>query len=129
MKLWISYILVCMMAFACTSCRDDFMAYDSVIGEGKAKVSAVVDFQPMSSGLAQTRTAGDAIKDIKSLHVLLYDYETKNLIENWKIENYETKDMDRLDTDAENGVTAEVKTKRVSFELSTTIDKGKYPII
>ena len=85
MKLWISYILVCMMAFACPSCRDDFMAYDSVIGEGKAKVSAVVDFQPMSSGLAQTRTAGDAIKDIKSLHVLLYDYETKNLIENWKM--------------------------------------------
>ena len=126
MKLWISYILVCMMAFASTSCRDDFMAYDSVIGEGRAKVSAVVDFEPMSSGLIQTRTAGDAIKGITSLHVLLYDYETKNLTESWKIENYQSKDVDRIDTDAENGITAEAKTKRVFFELNKTIGKGKY---
>ena len=79
----------------------------------------------MSSALSRTRAAGDALKDISSLHVLLYD-KNKNLIKNWKIYGYTVSDENRSNSDAENGSSAETTTKRATFKLPEEIGFGKY---
>ncbi len=114
-----------MAALLAAGCQDDFMT-DDALQRGLATLSAAADFEPMSSGLA-TRSAGDAIKDIASLHVLLYDYDSGNLVKSEKIAQYQVTDVERSDTDAENGHTAEASTKRVAFDLEG-IDFGKYRI-
>lgn len=124
MKRFIQYIIVSLTALAATGCQDDFMKPET-IGEGKAKVSATIDFKPMSAALARTKAAGDALKDINSLHILLYDEES-NLIKKWKIEGYTISDENRTNADAENKASAETSTKRAKFNLPEEIDFGKY---
>lgn len=123
-KSFLQYIIVSLIIFALTGCQDDFMR-EETIGEGKTSISATLDFKPMSSALAWTRAAGDALKDISSLHVLLYD-ENKNIIKKWKIEGYTVSDENRVDSDAENKNSAETSTKRATFKLPERIDFGKY---
>lgn len=127
MKRSLRYIIVSLMIFAATGCQDDFMK-EEFIGEGMATVSATVDFKPMSSALARTKAAGDALKEINSLHVLLYDPSTKDLIKSWEVSSSQLtlKDVERTDTDAENGIKAEATTKRATFKLSGTIENGTY---
>lgn len=122
------HILICSIALAATSCKDDFMTDKYVFGKGDAKVSATLDFKPMSSALTQSRAAGDALKEITSLYVLLYDSNTGELIRSQKIEEseYTETDESRDGNDAENGHSAEAQTKRVSFKLSETIPFGMY---
>ena len=124
MKHFVRHIILFLMIVTVTSCQDDFMNGET-IGEGEARVSVTLDFKPMSSALTRTRTAGDALKDISSLHVLLYDKD-KNLIKNWKIDGYTVSDENRNDSDAENGSSAETSTKRATFELPEEIGFGKY---
>lgn len=124
-KSFLQYIIVSLVIFAVTGCQDDFMK-EETIGEGKASISATLDFKPMSSALTRTRAAGDALKDISSLHVLLYDHDTKSLIKRWKIEGYSVSDEKRNDENAENGHSAETSTKHATFKLPERIDFGKY---
>lgn len=124
MKHFVRHIILFLMIVTVTSCYDEFMK-EEIIGEGKASISATLDFKPMSSALSRTRAAGDALKDISSLHVLLYDKDN-NLIKNWKIDGYTVSDENRNDSDAENGHSAETSTKRATFELPEEIGFGKY---
>ena len=129
MKHFVRYIILFLMIVTVISCYDEFMK-EEIIGEGKASISATLDFKPMSSALSRTRAAGDALKDISSLHVLLYDKD-KNLIKNWTIDGYTVSDENRTDKDAEanpNGEhhTAETSTKRATFKLPEEIGFGKY---
>lgn len=129
MKHFVRHIILFLMIATVTSCYDEFMKQE-FIGEGKASISATLDFKPMSSALSRTRAAGDALKDISSLHVLLYNKD-KTLIDKWKIEGYSKSDENRTDKDAEanpNGEhhTAETTTKRATFKLPKEIDFGKY---
>lgn len=124
MKHFVRHIILFLMIATVTSCYDEFMKQE-FIGEGKASISATLDFKPMSSALSRTRAAGDALKDINSLHVLLYG-EDKKLIKNWKIEEYTVSNEGRNDSDAENGSSAETSTKRATFKLPKEIDFGKY---
>lgn len=124
MKHFVRHIILFLMIATVTSCYDEFMKQE-IIGEGKASISATLDFKPMSSALSRTRAAGDALKDISSLHVLLYDKD-KNLIEKWKIDGYTVSDENRNDSDAENGNSAEISTKRATFKLPEEIGFGKY---
>ena len=129
MKHFVRHIILFLMIATVTGCYDEFMK-EEIIGEGKASISATLDFKPMSSTLSRTRAAGDALKDISSLHVLLYDKD-KNLKNKWKIEGYSESDENRTDKDAEanpNGEhhTAETTTKRATFKLPEEIDFGKY---
>lgn len=124
MKHFVRHIILFLMIVTVTSCQDDFMNGET-IGEGEARVSVTLDFKPMSSALTRTRAAGDALKDISSLHVLLYDKD-KNLIDKWKIEGYTVSDENRNDSDAENGHRAETSTKRATFKLPEEIGFGKY---
>lgn len=129
MKHFVRHIILFLMIATVTSCYDEFMKQE-FIGEGKASISATLDFKPMSSALSRTRAAGDALKDISSLHVLLYNKD-KTLIDKWKIEGYSESDENRTDKDAEanpNGEhhTAETTTKRATFKLPEEIGFGKY---
>lgn len=130
MKHFVRHIILFLMIATVTSCYDEFMKEEN-IGEGKASISATLDFKPMSSALSRTRAAGDALKDISSLHVLLYD-KNKNLIDKWKIEEYTVSDEKRTDEDAEEKDfddkchTAETTTKRATFKLPEEIGFGKY---
>ncbi|WP_147625510.1 hypothetical protein [Gabonibacter massiliensis] len=126
-KSFTQYMIVFLMSFIVAGCQDEFLK-EETIGEGHAMVSATLDFKPMSSALARARTAGDALKDISSLHVLLYDYETKALKKSWEIKGYTMSDEDRKNTDAENGHSAEEKTRRATFKLPEEIEFGKYYI-
>lgn len=120
MKHFVQHIILFLMILVVTGCQDDFLK-EEIIGEGRAMVSATLDFKPMSSALTRTRAAGDALKNISSLHVLLYDYETKALKKSWKIEGYTVFDEGRTDADAENGKgTAENTTKRSYFQAAGT---------
>lgn len=124
MKHFVRHIILFLMIATVTSCYDEFMKQE-FIGEGKASISATLDFKPMSSALSRTRAAGDALKDISSLHVLLYNKD-KNLIKNWTIESYTETDENRGNNDAENGSSAETSTKRATFKLPEEIGFGKY---
>ena len=129
MKHFVRHIILFLMIATVTSCYDEFMKQE-FIGEGKASISATLDFKPMSSALSRTRAVGDALKDISSLHVLLYNKD-KTLIDKWKIEGYSESDENRTDKDAEanpNGEhhTAETTTKRATFKLPEEIGFGKY---
>ena len=124
MKHFVRHIILFLMIATVTSCYDEFMKQE-IIGEGKASISATLDFKPMSSALSRTRAAGDALKDISSLHVLLYNKD-KNLIKNWTIESYTETDENRGNNDAENGSSAETSTKRATFKLPEEIGFGKY---
>ena len=132
MKHFVRHIILFLIILTVTGCYDEFMK-EETIGKGKASISAMLDFKPMSSALSRTRAAGDALKDISSLHVLLYDYDRKELINEckWKIEGYSVSDENRTDNDAEvnpNGEhhTAETTTKRATFKLPEEISFGKY---
>lgn len=124
-KSFLHYIIASLIIFAVTGCQKDLMEKE-IIGEGEASISVTLDFKPMSSALARTRAAGDALKEISSLHILLYNYDTKHLIKSWKINNYFVSDEDRAVGDAEYGNSAETSTKHATFKLPERIDFGKY---
>ena len=127
MKRFIQYIIVTLTALAATGCQDDFMKQET-IGKGNASISATLDFKPMSSALSQTRAAGNALKEIKSLHILLYN-EKGELQQSWTqqdLRNYNVTFENRANADAENGHTAETTTARATFTLPGEIAFGKY---
>ena len=124
MKHFVLHTILFLMIVTVAGCQDDFLKQE-IIGEGKASVSATLDFKPMSAALTQTRATGGALKDIRSLHVLLYD-QNRILKKQWRIEQYKVSDENRTDTDAENGHKAETQTKRATFKLPEEISFGKY---
>ena len=119
MRRYTLYTLLFILAFSAASCVDDWFERPESIGEGKSIVSATVDFRPMASGLTRsTRAAGNAIKAIETLYILLYD-EDGNLVENQsrQIFDFETTDEKRVDADADNNISAETQTPRATFKL------------
>ena len=109
-----------------SACRDDMLEVeDDFIPEGTSRLTAVVNFKPLTPALNGTsRTQGDAIKAIQSLSVLLYDQDS-NLIKKQVIENYTIKGEEYRDNaDAENGTTAESQTPHAEFSIS--IPYGRY---
>ena len=127
MKHFVLHIIFFLTIMTVAGCQDDFLKQE-IIGEGKASVSATLDFKPMSSALTRSRAAGNALKEINSLYVLLYD-KNKKLIDKWQKDqliNYGESDKDRTNADAENGTKAEASTKRATFELPEEINFGQY---
>lgn len=123
-KNFLLHIIVSLVIIAVSACQDELMK-EVAVGNGSASISATVDFKPMSSAIARSRSAGDALKEINSLYVLIYDQE-KNLIKSYKIDNYATSDEERNDNNAENGASAESSTKQATFDLPERIEFGRY---
>lgn len=121
-----------MLIFVLAACTDDWFnnRYEQM-PEGETDVNATVEFLPLRPALdVKTRTAGDAIKDINNLCVLLYDKEG-NLMKLYYLlpegssstekndGSFKVKDEDRTNADAEGGrPTAESRTQQASFQLS-----------
>ncbi len=138
MKRNIIYSLLTVLAFALTACTDDWLNNEGEqMPEGETGVTATVEFLPLRSALdVKTRTAGDAIKDIDNLCILLYDMEG-GLMKSYyllpegtvsaeeKDGTFNVSDIDRSDADATGNKTAESRTKRATFNLSQ-IPYGRY---
>lgn len=128
------YALLCLL-FGCTfSCRDDLYIDDERIGEGECVISGTVKFKPFIPTLnGNSRSAGDVIKAIRSLCVLLYD-EGENLVNKYPVENYIVTNIDRKNENRTESIggedktlsSAESETPHATFRL--TVPYGKYYI-
>ena len=77
---FLTYIFLCILFLGSAACQDDLLYNGGEIGEGESLVSATVKFKNLTPALnGNTRTAGDIIKQIYSLHVVLYNEKGKLL--------------------------------------------------
>ena len=111
-------------------------AEDPTVGQepfdGESTVTATVEFRPLVPALDRaTRTAGDAIRSIRSLCVLLYDSKG-DLVKKYPLTEgegpgcYKVEEEER--TSAPDSPTAEAKTPRATFTLGEDIPYGDYYI-
>ena len=140
------YILLCTLFLGSIACQDDLLYKGGEIGEGESLVSATVKFKPLTPALnGNTRAAGDIIKSIKSLCVLMYNEEGK-LLKAYPLEyagdgvttpsegKYTLKNMDRSGDKKTESIggenkelsSAESQTPHADFKL--TIPYGRYRI-
>ena len=92
-------------------------------GRRESNISAIVEFRPLTvSALGRTRTAGDAIKNIENLCVLLYDMDGK-LVKKYALTDF----TDYTVTDEKReGSATEQKTQHATFQLK--VPYGRYYI-
>ena len=128
------YTLLCLLFIGTFSCKDDLYIDDERVGEGECVISGTVKFKPLTPTLnGNSRSAGDAIKAINSLCVLLYN-EEGNLVNKYPVENYTITNIDRKDENRTESIggedktllSAESETPRATFRL--TVPYGKYYI-
>ncbi|WP_292267035.1 hypothetical protein [Butyricimonas sp.] len=128
------YTLLCLLFIGTFSCKDDLYIDNERVGEGECVISGTVKFKPLIPTLnGNSRSAGDAIKAIKSLCVLLYN-EEGNLVNKYPVENYTITNIDRKDENRTESIggedktlpSAESETPRATFRL--TVPYGKYYI-
>ena len=71
---FLTYILLCILLLGSAACQDDPLYNGGETGEGESLISATVKFKPLTPALnGNTRTAGNVIKNIEDLCVLLYN--------------------------------------------------------
>lgn len=116
----ILHILLGIWLFGATACTNDVLLDESgtVVPEGSGRVTAQLKFRPLAPAL-DTRTAGTAIKSIRSLCVLFYDEQGK-LVEKRPVTDYD------LDEEENRDSTTESKTPCATFSL--TVPYGRYYI-
>lgn len=140
------YILLCTLFLGSIACQDDLLYKGGEIGEGESLVSATVKFKPLTPALnGNTRAAGDIIKSIKSLCVLMYNEEGR-LLKAYPLKyageevttpsegEYTLKNMDRSGDKKTESIggenkelsSAESQTPHADFKL--TIPYGRYRI-
>lgn len=130
------YTLLCLLFLGVLACVDDRFYSQDKIGEGVCVIEGTVKFKSFTPALSvNTRAAGDAIKQIKSLCVLLYD-ESQALQKKYHLTSEEAggdgvfsvSDVDRSDYGGrdEEGERAESQTPRATFRLA--VPYGKYYI-
>lgn len=137
----LKYILAVLIGVGMmVSCADEPIIQGSGdIPEGYAKVSAKVSFKPFGSALnGGSRTAGDAIKEIQSLYVVLYD-EDKNLIDvfnageqndqgGYKYDYIYEQEESRDDVEPGNNAEHIAEQKTPCAKFKKTIPYGRYYI-
>lgn len=128
--------VITLLVFA--GCHDDLLYDRSIIGEGEAKVSFVMDFEPSLTSIGNTRAAGDAVNTIENVTVVAYNNDG-SLYKVWRSSNGDFKftvsSNDKMPGDVtlnpgnppENGMDqAETKTPKVTFDLPEAIPFGRY---
>ena len=112
------------LAFGLTACIDGPDEIDEVIGEGASRLTLGVEFRPMASQL--TRTAGNAIKHIESLHVVVYE-EDGTLFGLYPISTFKTDEpTSPTNPNTDPAYFAESSTCRATFTMNDPIPFGKY---
>lgn len=130
---FLTYILLCILLLGSAACQDDPLYNGGETGEGESLVSATVKFKPLTPALnGNTRTAGNVIKNINSLCVLLYNekgelLKTYPLTEGTGEGQYQLEDKDRPDNNPDSNLPpAEAQTPHANFKLK--IPYGRYRI-
>lgn len=125
MKRALFHIFTCVvLALGLTACIDGPDEIDEVIGEGASRLTLGVEFRPMASQL--TRTAGNAIKQIKSLHVVVYK-EDGTLFGLYPISTFTTDEpASPTNPNSDPANFAESSTCRATFTMNDPIPFGKY---
>lgn len=113
-----------------TSCEDTLDVSSQIIGDGEATVDATLEFKTIATQLGKSRTPGNAIYEINTLDVVIYNEDGSffRLIPNVAFKNetstnetpqdYPNKPGDQNYTDREQ------PTAKVSFK--TTLPYGRY---
>ena len=131
------YAIFCTLAVAATGaigCADD--PTGGYLTDGDSTLSATVDFRPLVPALdASTRTAGDKIKAIESLCVLLYDAKG-DLVEKYPLTEGKGAGRYTLSGEGRNPgdgypsdpdqPIAEARTPRATFTLADKVPYGDY---
>ena len=130
---FLTYILLCILLLGSAACQDDPLYNGGETGEGESLVSATVKFKPLTPALnGNTRTAGNVIKNIEDLCVLLYN-EKGELLKSYPLTEgtgegqYQLEDKDRPDNNPDSNLPpAEAQTPHANFKLK--IPYGRYRI-
>ena len=131
MKRSFLYSLVCMLLLGVTACVDDEIRPFDEIPEGETTVSATIEFNPLTPALETRAVAGDAIKSIESLCILVYGLDnkliSKHVIKNGPtaVSGYTEGEMPRKDKPGRDTI-AESKTPYARFSLK--LPYGRYHI-
>lgn len=129
MKRSILYVLLTGWLLGAVSCVDDEIRPFDDVPKGETTVGMTVEFNPFGEALAaKTRaTAGDAVKSINSLCVLVYDVDGK-LVKKYPLNKgiqegeYQLMEVDRStgnkETSWSGAKIAEAKTQQAKFKMS-----------
>lgn len=125
MKRWLLYLLSTIwLVFGAVGCTESLDEEVNPIGKGESELLFDVEFRPMASQL--TRTAGDAIKHIESLCMVIYR-EDGSLFGRFPIESFTTDEPDSpANPNTDPADFAESKTCRAQFALQEKLPFGKY---
>ncbi len=66
-------LFILAVALSASSCDDRLFREYSDIGDGEGRITATVNYIPQAQAVGSRATAGDAIEDITSLSVVIYD--------------------------------------------------------
>lgn len=116
-----------------SSCVDDYFDIDPEVGEGEADVTAKVVFSPVLNALGEnTRAAGDALKHINSLLVVVYDKDNKFVEKHLVWNNSQSQGnygctVENNNNDTDVPPAAETKTPVAKFTIPG-LQFGKYHI-
>lgn len=134
----LSGIITAITLLVFAGCHDELLYDRSIIGEGEARVSFVMGFEPSLTSIGSTRAAGDAVNTIENVTVVAYNSDG-SLYKVWRSSNrdfeFTVSSNDKMPGDVtlnpgnppENGTDqAEAKTPKVTFDLPEAIPFGRY---
>lgn len=145
----IKYLIIILMPFLTFGCKDDLLFDESDYGEGEGSITATLTLTNVPANLStraaepkpvEGGTAGNAIENIYSLCVLLYDTKG-NFIEKFtedkdkglhELDEYkaeltdQTSPSDAIDDNDDHEHQAQAKTMRATFSLGKPAKKFPY---
>lgn len=108
-----------------TSCEDKFDYSSQIIGEGEGLVTATLEFKPTVTNLGGSRTVGNAISDINTLAIVIFDAEGKYFAHYNNVNFTPLKSTTDKPSDYPDGaVPSDNATAKVQFEMK--LPYGKY---
>lgn len=130
----LTFFLMLLAAAVTAGCHDEYLPNDE-IGEGEADVSCDVRFEPLASALS-SRAPGDAIKNINTLTVMIYDVKgkfirsyTQDQLTDYTVNQNGNQDFPDIDGSGDhyNPTQAETATARATFKIPK-LPFGRYKI-
>ncbi len=129
------YLLTLTLTVIVGSCTDDFPYKNVEIPEGEGVLSATVTFTPITANnLGTTRTPGNAIQNIESLCVLVYDETKEKLVKKYTqddLKDYSAKKYNEegayeINQTTDNGIHTDEKTTAQATFIIPDLPYGRY---